>query len=177
MRRDLESGAYFMPREDRVLANSVLIDYLSRSVGEDLRPLFEEWGFRVVDFHRTGEWLEADCGDEGEAYLTDGSGSSISDWGEEGHGRRSVEGGFVHAFPVASGVERLEVEIRYRGPLAIRSGDRFFEAPDSDTPRTWSETLEETGLWRESERLVVRAESRVEGEEIDVAWIRIRALR
>lgn len=121
IRRDMEEGEFYMPASDVVLANNVIIDYLSRGNGVNLRPHFQEWGFTIVDIYSEEEGHRADCGKAPEPYLTDGGVSRRGPWEGEEKARFLEEGSMIYVFPVKKDVPRVEVEFLAEGFLRVQS--------------------------------------------------------
>jgi hypothetical protein len=176
MRVDLERDAYYMPSADRVLANSVLLDYLSRAAGADVGPLFREWGFHVVDIHRTGQPFVADCGDDREDHLTRRGRSARSSWEGEGSGRRAQGEPFVYAFPVHPEAREVEVRLLARGSFALEAASRRLGEWSIEEGREVACRLDDREAWP-GNRLTVRIVPREGEPQADVAWIRVAVSR
>lgn len=131
--KDLAERTYYMPASDRVLANSVLVDYLSRATGEDLRAYFAEWGFEIRDLARPGEAMTAAAARD-DAYLTGPGASSYSVGGDADGappGRVLESGEMVFTFPLPSGTTEVEftVSARGRGRVLPDGGEPISIAP------------------------------------------------
>lgn len=173
MRADLDRGQYYMPVRKINLANSILIDYLSRAAGEDLVPMFQDWGFTLIDVYRSGQVLEADCGDDDEEFLTHRGTSTVVAFGDEGRARRLQQEEMVYAFPVLPATRRVQLELTLRGAGKIIVGDQVLTPPADGT--TLSVTLTDPAAW-ESSRLALRfrAAGPTEGA-LEIAQIMVTA--
>ncbi len=171
MRADLDRGSYYMPIRDWVLANSVLIDYLSRATGDDLRPMFRQFGFRLEEVYPEGAVLEADCGDDDEAHLSVSAGSKAVTFGDEGRGRTVPETSLAYAFPVRPDSPGIRLETRVQGPVEVRVGTRTVASHPNAEPATLTVDLDPSEV-ASSYRVSVHYHRLGETEPV-VGWLRL----
>ena len=114
LRKEIEEKTYFMPR-DRVEANSVIVDYFTRSSGRNVASFFIKKRFELIDIYDWDE-LSLTCGDGEEKYLSHAGSSRIGP-APDGAGKcRILEEGELHySFPVPPGAKRLRVTITFGG--------------------------------------------------------------
>jgi len=151
----------------------VLIEYLSRATGDDLSARFEEWGFVLEDFYRTGSWLAMDPSDGRDEFLTSAGASRVLET-DDGPVRAASGGEFVATFPVRENVGSVRIELRWSGKGRLLAGDTEIATVDADAPVDAGLDLDDPTLWSNG-RLALRFRAGGTEAPLSLASLRIRS--
>lgn len=123
LRKEIEEKIFYMPR-DRVEANSVIVDYFTRSSKKNVTSFFVKKGFRVIDIYDWEE-LSLPCGEGEEKFLSHAGPSRVGPAPDgDGRCRFLEEGELFYSFPVPPDTRRLTVTITFGGYGICDAWDR-----------------------------------------------------